>query len=288
VRISDDSLFQAYLTNLRHARAEVERASRQLVDGKRVRVASDAPFAAAEALELRARVVRLEGYERSAGLVRGDLRTIEEALGGVFDLLSRAQVLASGASSPVGNPEVTANEIDGLRAQLVDLSNTAQRGRYLFAGTETLTRPFDDQGVYAGNLVEVQAPVDGNLTVGATLSGQEVFKDGGDLFQLLTDLSAAVRAGDTAAIEALGPDLEAAMTHVSAVRSEVGVREARIDDALARQADEKLLAIERISAIEDVDLTEAVLELTTADTHLQTQLASAGRVLGRSLFDYLR
>jgi flagellar hook-associated protein 3 FlgL len=97
-----------------------------------------------------------------------------------------------------------------------------------------------------------------------------------------------VRAGDTAALETLGPDLEAAMTHVNAVRSEVGVREGRIDDALARQADEKLLAIERISAIEDVDLTEAVLELTNADTHLQTQLASAGRVLGRSLFDYLR
>ena len=289
MRISDASLYYRFLAGLDDRRGEISRAVDQLTDGKKVRTASDDPAGAHASLALRGRLVQIEGYDKSAQAARMDLSTMDSVLGEVGTLLSTSRTEAmAGSSGVLGDTNQSrADKIDSLRAELLSLANTEQNGRHLFAGTATQTMPFAADGTYSGNDAEVQAPVDPQDTVGATLAGNEVFKQPQDVFQLLSDLSQALRDNRQTDVAAMVPSLRTAIAQISAARADVGNRMSRIDDLLSRHQDEATRIAERIGQIEDVNLESAVVNLQAAQTSRAALSATAANVLGRSLFDYL-
>jgi flagellar hook-associated protein 3 FlgL len=290
MRVTEASLAFTYLQGMRERGAELERALRQLSDGKRVRLASDDPAAAQAALGLRARLARGEGATRAAHEARFDLATEESVLGEAYDVIVEARAAALASSSPTSDPAadgILADQVVGLREQLLRLANTHQNGRHLFGGTETLGAPFDAAGVYAGNDAETRVPIDEADTLGSTLSGRRVFQDGGDLFAMLADLSAALDSGDAAAVEALVPQLGAALDHLAAVRAELGDRLRRADLAIERLADRALEWTARVAELEDLPLERAVLAVGSANTAATALSAAAAQVLNRSLFDFM-
>ena len=169
----------------------------------------------------------------------------------------------------------------------MQLANLEQKGRYLFSGTQTLTVAFAQDGTYNGNSDEVRSPVDDDQVVGSTLDGSRVFQGPSDVFVLLEDLAAALRAEDYDAVEALIPDISDQIDHVTQVRNDVGERMRTLDGFLERQGDERVRILERIAAIEEAPLEEVAVQLAAADTTRQALSATAARVLGRSLFDYM-
>jgi flagellar hook-associated protein 3 FlgL len=289
VRVTDNHLFDRYREAFGSNRTQLDRALRALADGKRVRHASDDPAGAATALELRARLVRLEAFDRSAAAARLDLQTLDDTLGRAVELVSQARTkaLAGATTSNLGGAEALALEIDALRAQMLDLANTVQKGRHLFAGTETLTPPFDAAGSYSGDDAEAAAPIGDAQTVGTTLSGQRVFVDGGDVLATLESLAAALRAEDTAAVAALVAPLGAQLAHLGAVRADVGTRLQRIEAEFDRHGEERLRSQTRIAQIEDISLEQVVFEIRALEDSQEALAATAARVLGRSLFDVL-
>lgn len=289
MRVTDQSFVLRFLQGIAASRQRSLDALETLGDGKRVRTASDDPASASESLALRTRLARLAGLDRSAQTARTDLSSIDSILGEVVEVLLEARDEAmAGASNATDDVNVIrANVIDVLRERLLHLANTEVSGRFLFAGTETLTSPFATDGSYAGNGDEVQAPVDSNERIGATLSGERVFRDGGDLFVLFDDLSQALRDNDTDAISALVPSFTEALDHIGRVRADVGTRIQRIDQALERHDDEALALAGRVAQLEDADLAEVIVQLTEAESNSAALLAATAKVLGRSLFDYI-
>ncbi|HEU4402948.1 MAG TPA: hypothetical protein VFT43_12665 [Candidatus Polarisedimenticolia bacterium] len=289
MRVSDATFYLRFLVGLGSSQQTVERTLRDLADGKRVRVVSDDPTGAPASLRLRARVVALDGYARSATSARADLATIDNALGEVVNILASARAEAMGGASVTsqGGNQARATRLDGLREELLGLANTNQNGRFLFAGTETLTLPFDATGAYFGDDAEAQAPIDTSEAVGGTVSGRRAFLTGGDLFQRLAVLSQDLRTGNTAGIEAAVTALRDDITRVADLHAEIGTRLQRIDTAMARHGDEEVLLRQRIGEIEDADLAAVTLELQSATTSRTALSQTAARVLGRSLFDYL-
>lgn len=287
MRVTDASLMLTYLRGIETQRFATERALEALADNRRVRQASDDPVAAHEALNLRGRAARLEGLQRTAALARFDLESIESVLGQAHGVVSSARTKALAGASTSADGSAVAEEVDALRAQLMDLTRTQQNGRYLFGGTSTLAPPFDAADVYVGDDTEVRVPLDETDTVGSTLSGRRVFLDGGDLPQTLADLSAALRAGDTAAINALVPVMTQALDHLGAIRAEIGGRLQEIEATVERHATEGVRVARRLGELEDAGLERVVTQLTSAQTALSALSAGAANVLGRSLFDYL-
>jgi flagellar hook-associated protein 3 FlgL len=289
VRVGDATLYARFLSGLRIHKQSLSDSLQALADGKRVRSASDDPPGAHASLALRARLTRIEGFDRSAQAARTDLATLDRVLGEITNLLTSARAEAmAGASGDVDDAnDVRAGAIDAIRAQVLSLANVQQNGRYLFAGTETLTVPFAQDGTYSGNDAEVQAPIDSNQQVGATLSGQQVFIDGGDLLAHLEDLADALRDNRTDDVGNLIPDLTADLERIIQFHANVGTRMERIDRALERHGDEGVDLARRIAEIEDVDLEEVIVALQEAQVGTDALSAAAARVLGRSLFDYI-
>jgi flagellar hook-associated protein 3 FlgL len=288
MRVGDPSLYARLLAGLALHRQRTDQGLERLAGGRDVRVASEDPSGHSKSMGFRARLVRIAGYERAASAARTSLDTLDAVLGQGIGLLTEAQTLAMAGGTISGDfpNEVRADEIEALRNGLLALANTEQSGRFLFSGTMTATIPFDDAGVYAGNLDESTAALDTNEEVATTLSGQQVFLDGGDLFSALDDLAQALRDNDSARIAAAIPTINAGIDHLSQVRGKVGVRLQTIDRALDRHADEALELVRRVGEIEDTDIAEVIVELQSADTASSALSAAASRFLGRSLFDY--
>lgn len=288
MRIADRTYYEQFTRGLAESRSAEARALAQLADGKRVRVSSDDPAAAHAALGLRSRLAALAGYERSAQAAQTDLATIDAALEETISILTTAQTQAMSSASgafPTSNDAV-AEVIDGLRDQLLALANTKQNGRYLFAGTATLTAPFATDGSYQGDTAEVDAPVDTDQSVASTVDGSRVFLGAGDLFARLEGLSTALRNDDADGIQAAATALAGDIEHVIAERSVVGARLTRLDRLFEHHADESVRLQQGVARLEDADLSQVIVELQQAQT-AWTALSSAGAsVLGRSLFDY--
>ena len=289
MKVSDASLYYRFLSGLDDGRRRLSRAVDQISDGKRVRTAFDDPAGAHTALALRGRLVQIQGYDRTAQSARSDLTTMDAALNEVGNLLNSARTEAmAGASGIAGTTnQARADKIDSLRQELLGLANTAQNGRYLFAGTATGTTPFEVDGTYHGDDAEVAVPVDAQETVPGTLSGNSAFKQGEDIFQVLSDLSTALRTNQQTDVSTTITRLRTAIDDVAQVRGNVGSRINRIDDLVNRHGDETTRLKTRIGEIEDVNMDQAVVDLQAAQTSREALSASAVRVLGRSLFDYL-
>lgn len=289
MRVGDASFYLRFLAGLDRNRTVLSRATEQLADGKRVRRGSDDPAGAQASLALRGRLVQIEGFDRSAQTARFDLATLDNTLGEIVNNLSTARTEAMAGASNINSDANIARAltIDGLRERLVALGNTYQNGRYLLGGTATRTAPFAADGTYLGNDDEVEAPIDVGEEVGSTISGRRVFQGTQDILQILEDVATALRNQDANAVGAQVAALKQAIDDVSAIRSEIGTRMIRIDAALSRHQDEVVHLARRIGEIEDVNLEQAIAELQAADTSRAALSAAAGRVLGRSLFDYL-
>lgn len=71
------------------------------------------------------------------------------------DLLQRTRELAvQGANGTLTQADMQkmANEIEQLKAQMIQVGNTQYNGRYIFAGFKTTTQPFsEDNNSYNGD-----------------------------------------------------------------------------------------------------------------------------------------
>ena len=121
MRVGDATLYARFLSGLRFHKQNLSDALQALADGKRVRSASDDPPGAHASLALRARLTRIEGFDRSAQAARTDLATLDRVLGEITNLLTSARAEAmAGASGDVDDAnDVRADAIDAIRAQVL-------------------------------------------------------------------------------------------------------------------------------------------------------------------------
>jgi len=82
--------------------------------------------------------------------------------------------------------------------------------------------------------------------------------------------------------------IKAAMTNVLKVRSEVGSKQNRMESAQSRNVDANFNMTEILSATEDIDITETMMEYATMQTIYMASLQTSAKVIQPSLMDYLR
>jgi flagellar hook-associated protein 3 FlgL len=265
----------------------------QLSSGKTINQPSDDPAGASDILRLRAEQRQLTQYTRNAEDGEAWLITVDTAITTSLTNLRQVRDLAvrSGDGALGLNSRVAlAEEIDGLRDSLLKQANTTYVGRSVFAGTAT-GAAFDEDGSFngfAGSAV-TRTVADG-ATVRVDSNGQNVFGNGSadaadSVFALLDELSATLRAGGDVS-DRLG-DIDTHMNNMLKELAAVGARENQIEDAQDQISQKSLTAKTRLSAIEDVDLAAAILDMQSQEVAYKGALGAAAKVLQPTLLDFL-
>lgn len=266
-------------------------AQEQVSSGRAIRKASDDPTAAGAVMRAGSELRGLDQYRRNidAGLIR--VNAEETVLGQLGDALVRARELAvaqGGDTASATTRLQTKGEVDKLLEFAVQLANTRISGGYLFGGHRVDEPPVqEDLSVPVDPDEQHRVEIASGQHVATNHNAHEVFAQTGAL-QALAELSRALGDDDGAGVRVSLTELEGAFEGVQTLLGEIGGRQNQLEltrDSLnALSLDLRTLK----SELEDIDLAEALIEVSGREAALQAAMLSTSRILGMSLVDFLR
>jgi len=297
VRVTDGMLVTNFLNNYHNNLEKLQKNQNMLSTGKKISRPSDDPVAVATSLRIRTDMARNDAYTKNADDAKSWLDITDSALNQLGDLLQRTRELAvQGANGTLTQADMQkmANEIEQLKAQMIQVGNTQYNGRYIFAGFKTTTQPFsEDNNSYNGDngLIEFEVGAGGNK-IAVNVPGDKVFDvdltGTSQLLVMMDNLKSALDSGDHQAVSNLIVDVDKQMENVLAVRAEVGAKSNRIDLIQNRLQDDNYNFTALLSKSEDADLAQVITNLKMDENVYRASLAAGARIMQPSLIDFLR
>jgi flagellar hook-associated protein 3 FlgL len=292
-RVTQNMLTRSSLGSLQANLARMGRLQEQLSSGRVINRPSDSPTGTTTAMRLRDDLAATQQYQRNAADGTAWLGTIDTALTSITDQTREARDVAlQGANSGgVGQStrDALAATVDQLRTSLLADSNTTYLGRPVFGGITFGDQAYDDTGTFVGAAGAVTRTVADGVKVRIDAAADAVFGSAGStVFDHLTALSTALRAGDTAGISAGITNLNGDLDRLATAHAEVGTRAKRVDQATQGGLDTELRLRASLSDVENADLPQVMVDLKMQETAYQAALAATSRVMQPSLLDFLR
>ncbi len=158
LRPTHAALFGIVQSTLERRLGEVVRAQEQASSGKRITRPSDDPVGASLAIDLRGEQALVGRWRDTASTSRPYLDSANSALDSAQELIGQIRALTvQGLSATMNGSDRDglANQLESLKASLLDIANTSFDGKYLFGGTASNAKPFtsaaDGKVAYRGN-----------------------------------------------------------------------------------------------------------------------------------------
>jgi len=107
-----------------------------------------------------------------------------------------------------------------------------------------------------------------------------------DIFQRLNDLSAALRADDTAAIGDSVASMKQVSNHLNSALGHIGNRRGHLQEIKQLLRDFKITLTAQMSSMEDADMATAISDLAREEIGLSALLRSGARINRVSLMDF--
>ena len=291
------------LLDLQRTKDQMANLSEQITSGNRLNRLGNDPTASALVLNFQNSIDKNEAYIKQANSAASFLQTTETALTSATDSIIRLLELGTqgaGNTSASGRTAL-APEVSGIRDTLLALANTQSQGKYIFAGTNTTTKPFElTPGppptwplVYSGNSGDISLDTSSSTSVSTNIPGNMAFFDGaqgsnGDLFAQVTNLLTGLNTNDTAMIQGAVANLRnVVLTHMTTLVTDVGGRQASLMQQTDNLETYNLSLQEIQNSYAAVDYATAISDYTQAETSQQAALSVLGKMNNFSLFNYL-
>ncbi len=186
MRVSTSQIYNIATLGMSQAQSAVTKTQEQMATGKRVLSPADDPVAATSILQLNMEIARTEQYKKNIDVAETSLNLEETNLQTVVDLVHRIRELAVKAGNTAVNTasdyDALAAEVDTRIGELLNLQNTRNAsGQYIFAGYQSGSKPFVDEGggnfVYVGDEGQLRLQASASVSVPVSDSGKKLFVD---------------------------------------------------------------------------------------------------------------
>ena len=292
-RVTQNMMSERSLAGMQMGLTRLAKVQEQVSTGRILNRPSDSPIDAASAMNLRKGLDDQQQFVRNTADGLAWLNTADSTLSSMSLQIRKARELGlqganTGALSADARNAV-ATEIEGIREGLIKDANTTYLNRPIFGGITAGAKAYDAGGAFVGEAGSVTRTVANGVRIDVNVDGPTVVgPTGANLFDDLTALAAAIRAGDSAAT-ATGLDaLQTGLSRVTNALADVGSRTVRVEMAEQAALDAELSLRTSLSEVENTDLPKALMELKLQETAYQAALASTARVMQPSLIDFLR
>lgn len=307
-RVTNQMMSQRMLENLWASMRRLDKWNQQLSTGRRISLPSDDPADTETAMRLRTLLREGEQYMRNVDDALAWLEATDAALNHATQVLQRArELIIYGGNGTLTDEarQALATEMNQLIHDLFAVANTKHGQRYLFAGENTLIRPFeaileepDDPNSPVGNFQyhgTRYEPADGfdglelEIEAGNTLR-YNIF--GNDVFEPIFDVLIAVREHlENGNLDDLtGDDLgkfDEAMDNLLRWRAEVGARVNRLE-LVRERLSQNQVNLEKLSAeVEGIDIAEVIMRLKMEENVYRAALGAGARIIQPTLLDFL-
>lgn len=271
---------------------------------------SEDPLAAADLIKINKQLSEIGAYVDNIDRATTQINAQEETFSTIVEKMQRIYELAvQAANTPSGEDGFKAclSEIQQLKENIVDLANTQYDGKYIFAGTNVTTKPFelgDDGSVtYSGTPenntagYERRIEISDGVYIELNSAGDTIFgtydpndpaKSSG-LFGVLGELEEIMTADpmdNQAVSEHLG-EIEGAIKHISEIQSEHSTTASKLTMTKELLESNELTLESRKAEISEVDLPSAISQLVQQNYALQASMQAYSIISNQSLLDYI-
>jgi len=295
----------SYVTNLvsalNQSQSNTQQLSSELSSGVRVTSLSRDPLAAGENVLLLNQMQQDDSFTQTSGLVTGQLQVADSALGQVVSQLTQAVSLATAANNGTMNASdrlSIANQIAGIRNEMLTLANSSYQGQYIFAGGKTSTSPFSLSAATSPATVTYNGDADVNYLatpngqrIQLNVPGDQIFAGSGpnSVFAALNSLVADYSAGtiDSGQAASDTANLNSALNYVSQQRVTIDNSITQLSAASTAISSQLTQLTAAQTNLMQADVAQIATQLSLSETQ-QTALESViVQLASGSLFDKL-
>jgi flagellar hook-associated protein 3 FlgL len=301
MRVTQRTMLNNSLAGLNSNLSALTKVQNQLASGKVLNRPSDSPTDTNKSMQTRSDIAANDQQSRAITDATSRLSQTDSALDSMQDIIKRVQVLTTQGLNTGANDATSsaalATEVTALRDTMIGVANATVNGRPVFGGVTAGTSAYAADGSYIGIGTgptdnPVTRRIGNNDEIRIDLTGPEVFGDdttGKDLFTLVKGIADKLNAYpvDTVALSKDLAGLKTAQDQLSSAQATIGARQSRVEDAAGLNSERGLTLTAQLSAIEDVDIPKATLELSAQQVGYQASLAVAGKILQPTLMDFL-
>ena len=319
MRITQKNIQRAYLNNLHRNMKQLATSNERMSSGRRLNRVSDNVSDAQRALTVRDKLQRSEQYLRNIDKLQLDLNGQETSLMQMNEVIARAQSLLVNAKSDTNGPSertILAKELDYLSESIVQLMNVQGVDRPVFAGIDGKT-PIElgdgtvsihDEDVdtlvspeITGQYIDIglglqfnEGVVKESSVVRSDTSPLEILGYGVDngtpnnLIRVFQELSKGLKNNDLSGFESLSKKVSSAHDRLLVSLTDLGARNAYLDNTKNRMEIDQLQLTEMQSKLEAVDIESELILNKSLELTWQVSLQLGSKVLPMSIFDFIR
>ncbi|NUM57150.1 MAG: flagellar hook-associated protein FlgL [Bdellovibrionaceae bacterium] len=179
MRIADKMNYNQVQKNISKNRTDMNDLQNQAATQKKINKPSDDPLATTRVLAGKTEERTGNQFVKNINQAKSFLEFSDQSLNELSELLVRAKELAvsqsSDASSNAQTRNVTAQEVQQIFNQAVQIGNRKLGERYIFSGFKTQTMPFNKDGEYFGDSGDLKVQTQKDQFVAMNLPGSSIF-----------------------------------------------------------------------------------------------------------------
>jgi flagellar hook-associated protein 3 FlgL len=285
------------LAGLQQSQTTLNQALEQVSTGKSVNVPSDNPAAASEMVQNTIETANVDQYTQNVTGVLSQVQAASSALSSVESSLTQAISLgtegANGTES-TANQQAIASQVQGILSSVVTQANTSYEGSYLFGGTASSQQPYTADSssptgyTYNGNSGQNSVAVGDSTNVQVNLPGSQIFSNSTtNVLGSLSALVTALQGGNSSAIGTAVSGVTTALNYVSQQRIFYANADSQLNSQETYLQQETVNLSSQQSSLVGVNMAQAAINLSQAQTDNSAALAAAAKVLPDTLLNYL-
>jgi flagellar hook-associated protein 3 FlgL len=288
MRVATKTMYDLVKYNLSNITENLNNANKVVSSGKQIVDLSDDPVGLVQSLEIKSVLSNIDQMGRNISFGESWLVAAEGTLGNVQNLISDAKTLCvemATATKSTAHRQSAAETVRNTLDEIITLANTQVSGRYIFAGSDTDSIPFEQDGSYNGNDTPFSIKVGNNSVIQLGSAGEAIF---GNIVNTLNNLVTDLQSDDIDGIRSSMDSLDQHFDDISNNISDVGSKMNRMEIKENILQGLTISNTERLSQIEDADFAESIMNLKAVELAYQAALASSSSIMKLSLVDYFK
>ncbi len=272
-------------------------ALHQISTGQNVNQLSDNPAASSLLVLNHVQSNQDDQFLQNISSLQSQAQSTDSTLSSVVQAVTQAVSLAvEGANGTLSNAnrQAVAQQISGIRDQVLGLANQTYQGSYIFSGTATSTQPFVLDGTqpdgvkYNGNSNVNSIQISSGQTIPINVPGNQIFTNpAGDVLGALNGLITALNTNT--GIPAASASLSQAFAQLNTQRVFYGNALQQLQSSQTYINSDKLQLATQENTLVGADLATSITNLEQANTATSAILSATNQILSTlNLLDYLK
>lgn len=178
MRITNSLLFNTSIRNYRNATERMYSVNQQIDTKLKIQNSYENTSVYIDAMRLNNEIETLQQSSDSSSKAKTFADNTDTALTSFSEKLDQFKsklIQASTSSNSPTSLQALANDMQGIRDDLVNLANTSINGQFLFSGSALSQKPVNSDGTYNGNAESLTAMVGSGVELPYNISGQSLF-----------------------------------------------------------------------------------------------------------------